>query len=370
MSVFKRGNVWWYRFRWNSEEIRESTKQSNKRIAEQMEAAHKTSLAKGEVGLRERKKAPTLAKFAPDFERAIENQCAEKPRTVDFYKGYLKKLLKSPLASVPLDEIDEAAVERYRQELSQTTTRRDRPIAPATVNREMATLRRLLRLAYKWKVIERVPMLERLTGERTREFVLSKAIEPVYLAALPPQLCEVAILLLETGLRLGEALSLDWRQVHIDPVGGALFGYLTVLAGKSKNKRSRNIPLSDRAADVLRRAGPKPEGLVFQREDETELRAAHLGQQHKRVRDRLKLPEDFVLHSLRHTFGTRLGESGADAFSIMKLMGHSSITVSQRYVHPSPEAIERTFAKFIGFEVREVRTKTGTVKASKPLELQ
>lgn len=370
MSVFKRGNVWWYRFRWNAAEIRQSTKQSNKRVAEQMEAAHKTSLAKGEVGLREKKKAPTLKQFAPDFERAIENQCGEKPRTVEFYKAYLRKLLGSPLALLPIDEIDEAAIERYRQELSQRKTRRDRPIAPATVNREMATLRRLLRQAYKWKLIERVPMLEKLTGERTREFVLSRAIEPVYLAALPPQLCEVATLLLETGLRLGEALSLDWEQVHLEPANGAMFGYLTVLAGKSKNKRARNIPLSDRAVEVLQRAEPEATGLVFHRAGNLPLAASLLGQQHKRVRDRLKLPEDFVLHSLRHTFGTRLGESGADAFSIMKLMGHSSITISQRYVHPSPEAIERTFAKFMGFEVPQVGTKTGTVRMRKPVELQ
>jgi hypothetical protein len=43
----------------------------------------------------------------------------------------------------------------------------------------------------------------------------------------------------------------------------------------------------------------------------------------------------------RHTYGTRLGEAGADAFTIMRLMGHSSVTVSQKYVHPSPEAMER-----------------------------
>jgi hypothetical protein len=142
---------------WNGEEIRQSNKQTNKRTAEQMEAAHKTSFAKGEVGLREKKRIPTLKQFAPEFERAIEKQCGEKPRTVKFYRVYLRKLLRSPLALVPLDEIDEAAIERYRQELSQRTTRRDRPIAPAEINREMATLRRLLRQAYKckWKLLAR-----------------------------------------------------------------------------------------------------------------------------------------------------------------------------------------------------------------------
>jgi len=63
MGVYKRGRVWWYRFTWRGEAIRESTKQTNKRVAEQIEAAYKTSLAKGEVGIREKKPAPTLQQF-------------------------------------------------------------------------------------------------------------------------------------------------------------------------------------------------------------------------------------------------------------------------------------------------------------------
>jgi hypothetical protein len=42
---------------------------------------------------------------------------------------------------------------------------------------------------------------------------------------------------------------------------------------------------------------------------------------------------------------TWLGEAGVDAFSIMRIAGHSSVTVSQRYVHASPEALERAFEK-------------------------
>jgi len=52
-----------------------------------------------------------------------------------------------------------------------------------------------------------------------------------------------------------------------------------------------------------------------------------------------------VMHSLRHTMLTRLGESGVDAFTIMRIAGHSSIVVSQRYIHPTPEAVERAFER-------------------------
>jgi integrase len=66
---------------------------------------------------------------------------------------------------------------------------------------------------------------------------------------------------------------------------------------------------------------------------------------HEEVRDTLKLSKEFVVHSLRHTMLTCLGEAGADAFTIVRIAGHSSVTVSQRYVHPTPEGMERAFER-------------------------
>jgi integrase len=116
--------------------------------------------------------------------------------------------------------------------------------------------------------------------------------------------------------------------------------YLTVRAGKSKNSKSRNVPLSARVVEILKRRGPGT-GYVFHRQDGQPLDQTWLNQQHVAVRVRLKLPAAFVPHSLGYTYGTRFGESGVDAFTIMKLMGHSSVVVSQRYVHPSPEFVEK-----------------------------
>jgi integrase len=177
----------------------------------------------------------------------------------------------------------------------------------------------------------------------------------VYLTATLGQLSDVAPLLLDTGFRLGECLSLEWPDVHLEPANGAKYGYLTVRAGKSKNSKPRNVPLTGRAVEVLKRLGPSKTGYVFHRENGTPLSETWLDQQHAQVRALLKLPEEFVLHSLRHTFGTRLGESGADAFTIMKLMGHSSVTVSQRYVHPSPESVERAFIRLEALNVAELQ---------------
>ncbi len=99
--------TWWYRFTWRGKAIRESTKQSNKRLAEQMEAAHKTSLAKGEVGLRDRKPVPTLKDFAEkDFTPFIESRFQDKAKTLEYYKAGIKTLVDyGPLAKCALDEI-------------------------------------------------------------------------------------------------------------------------------------------------------------------------------------------------------------------------------------------------------------------------
>jgi integrase len=83
---------------------------------------------------------------------------------------------------------------------------------------------------------------------------------------------------------------------------------------------------------------------------------------HAEVRNALRMSREFVLHSLRHSYGTRLGEAGADAFTIMRLMGHSSVTVSQRYVHPTPEALERAVERLEGLNQQATNSLPETPK--------
>ena len=68
--------------------------------------------------------------------------------------------------------------------------------------------------------------------------------------------------------------------------------------------------------------------------------------QHQRA---LKLSgvRPFVLYSLRHTFLTRLGEAGCDAWTLARIAGHSSIAMSARYVHPSEDAVMNVFSRML-----------------------
>jgi len=378
MAVYKRNAIYWYQFVFKGERVQESTHLGNKNDARDMEAAHRTRLAKGEVGINEKKTAPTFAVFAPRFTKAIETLCASKPATVSFYQSKLDALLKyEPLANCPLDGIDENMIDGYKVHRSREKSRRKKLLSPASVNRELSTLRRLLRLASEWRVIDRVPRIRLLRGEHGREFVLTHEQEKLYLAAAPVDLADVAILLLDSGLRIGEALSLEWPDVHLEPAAGSMLGSVTARWSTTKNSKTRRVSLTERAVAMLRRRGPARTGYVFHRGDGLPLYQAYLNEQHSTVRKLLKLPVEFVPHSLRHTYGTRLGETGTDAFTIMRLMGHSSVTVSQKYVHPTPETMERAVQRLEALnrgerekETPEVATISATVKNRRTENIQ
>ena len=97
MALYKRGEIWFYRFMWKGKLVRKSTKQGNKRVAEQIEAAHKVSLAKGEVGIREKKRIPTLAEFVEtDFLPYVRTHFADKPATLNYYELQIRHLVDYP----------------------------------------------------------------------------------------------------------------------------------------------------------------------------------------------------------------------------------------------------------------------------------
>lgn len=84
---------------------------------------------------------------------------------------------------------------------------------------------------------------------------------------------------------------------------------------------------------------------------------------HKKLREDLQLPKDCVIQSLRHTFLTRFGEAGADAFTIKKVAGHSGMTVSERYIHPTPEGQERAFERFANLNQEAVKKAGNDVES-------
>lgn len=88
----------------------------------------------------------------------------------------------------------------------------------------------------------------------------------------------------------------------------------TAVIGREAHK-ARSLPLSPRVVEVLKGRGVKEMGFVFSRPDDSGYTRSDLGHVHARVRAKLiktkiAVPKEFVIHSMRHTFGTRLRETG------------------------------------------------------------
>jgi integrase len=372
--IYKRGDVYWYEFIFKGERIRESTHQGNQNTARQMEAAHRTNLARGAVGIIEKATTPTVKEFGERFARYVDTEYASKPATVRFYKEKLRRLLAdAEIAGTRLESIDAAVLDGYKQRRTRQLSRYGRLISPASVNRELATLGVMLSQAFEWKILAGLPKIRKLAGERSREFVVSHKLEPNYLEACPQPLKDAALLILDTGLRLGEAVGLQWPDVHLEPAIRARFGSVRIRGGKSKNAK-RNLSLTARVNAMLKARKAAGQSIwVFPGETAAAaILVSSLDHTHATVREALELTkEDFVIHSLRHTMLTRLGEAGADVFTIMRIAGHGSVTTSQRYVHPTPESMERAFERLedlnsTRFEAEQAEAKLAAAGGGPP----
>jgi integrase len=350
MAVYKRGKIYWYKFNWNGEPIRESTKQSNKRIAEQMEAAHKASLAKGEVGLCDRKPTPTLREFAEgDFLPYVRSTFVAKPKTLKYYEYGVKSLLAfEKIADSRLDTITGEAIGGF------VAKRQGAGLEISSINRELQALRRMFRLAQEWgKVQKALPTVRMLPGEKHRERVLTAEEETLYFRAAcseameehsdPQLLADVARILLDCGLRPEECFRLKPANV--------LEGKLEVHFGKSDNAR-RRIPMTPRVRAVLdmrltNHAGP----WVFPAETQSgHIEPSSLKKQHAkaiRIATRILREEGgdpkqavagFELYTLRHTCLTRWAPH-MDPWTLAYLAGHRDMNITKRYIHPQEQTI-------------------------------
>jgi integrase len=351
MAVYKRGKVWWYKFNWNGETIRESTKQSNKRVAEQMEATHKTSLAKGEVGLRDRKPTQTLREFAEsDFLPFVRSTFAAKPKTLKYYEYGAKSLLAfERIADARLDTITGETIGAF------IAKRRDSGLEVSSVNRELQALRRMFHLAEEWgKVQKALPTVRMVPGEKHRERVLTAEEENLYFRAAgseameqhadPRLLADVARILLDCGLRPEECFRLKPENVAE--------GKLEIHFGKTDNAR-RRIPMTPNVQAILEMRLTKAGGGAWLFPAPTRsghIEPSSLKKQHaKAISEATRLLREesgdpkrvfagFELYTLRHTCLTRWAPH-MDPWTLAYLAGHRDMNITKRYVHPQEQTI-------------------------------
>jgi len=367
-------SVYWYKFMWNGKLVRKSTKQRNDKVARQMESAHRTSLAKGEVGIRDPKPIPTLSDFCtvrvePWAKARFETTCF---KNWTWYRTGIRALTKyKPLANARLDQITSELASEF------ASHRLQEGMQVSTANNSLRVLRRILNLAVEWGVLATAPKVKVLPGERRRERVITPEDEARYLAAAPEPLASIASVLADTGMRPEECFRLQWENLTW---ANGRNGALLITHGKTAAAR-RVIPMTPRVRSVLESrwvaSGEPDDGWVWPaptRSDHVE--PSSIKKQHAKTfevvaaesaKREQKPVRPFVLYSLRHTFLTRLGDSGCDVWTLARIAGHSSITVSMRYVHSSEDAALGAMARLGGPRTSPSETSVATKPAPRLL---
>jgi len=209
----------------------------------------------------------------------------------------------------------------------------------STINRYLSSLSKMLRYANQRQSIyhlDRMPHIDWNREDNGRERYLELEEEQEIIRLLTEwnmvDYLEFFLVLIDTGMRLGEALSIKKLMVHNNNGN-----YVVNLpASVTKNGEPRGIPLTERAKSIVVKLLDKAErnDLVFKH-----LKYWTCENTWRRLRKAMNLEEDkeFVIHCLRHTCATRLAQSGkVELHMIGQMLGHKSWKMIKRYAHLIP----------------------------------
>jgi integrase len=365
--TYKRGGVYWYKFRWTlklqdgTKEnylVRKSARTSNVKRAREVEEEHRRALRLGLVNPADpwpkthpkAPQIPTLREFTKQFFDYVTIQ--KKSGTARFYEVCGNRVLRFPaLADALISEITGEAVSKYAQ--CRRSTSPDDSVL--TVNGELRTLRRMLNLAQEWGLIPHTPNIHELPGGKGRDRVISFAEEAQYLAAASRTVRDAAIMAVDTGLRPNsELFPLEWSNVQLESTQEAPQGFLHITQGKT-DAATRNMPLTPRTRETLlaRRQLVSGSKYVFPGSG----KSGHLTtiqHAHERAVRNAGL-RSFEFYCWRHCFGTRCAESGMDKFTLARLMGHSSPRVAERYyIHVTEPHVMTGFERFLTYHAKKL----------------
>lgn len=183
----------------------------------------------------------------------------------------------------------------------------------------------MLNLAQKkWLVLGRVPYI-RNTKEVPKRFKVYTHDEEKLILSMPNhELVDLATVLFDTGMRLSEALRLTKGEIDFDS------NTIIVWADATKGGKSRGIPMTRRVSGLLQRRT-----LPFQFKDLDEVE--RIWRRFKKVN--MITGEGWVIHTMRHTFASRLVRRGVDLYTVGALLGHSTVKVTERYAHLNPQKL-------------------------------
>lgn len=212
--------------------------------------------------------------------------------------------------------------------------REERHSANGTINRKLAALSKILRVASEQGYLEQRPVIRRQREPQGRIRFLSEDEERDMLQYFIKQMeaipLNAVIVLMDTGIRCGEL-----QKLTVEDIDWEAGRHGIIICKDTKNGTSRSVPLTKRAAKAI-------QFLEDFSEDDLHLVPRNdcwLRTPWERMKKAIGLAEDseFVPHCLRHTCASRLVQAGVPIFTVSKWLGHKSINTTKRYAHLRPE---------------------------------
>jgi integrase len=291
----------------------------------------------------------TLAQVATEY---LDYKRGKGKRSIRQDEQILAKLKARLGADTAIVELTAQRIAQYERDRVVEKSKLGRLVTPSTINRELAILRHLLRLAEEWGYIAKVPKI-RLGREpegRLR-FLAEDEIARLLTACeakapKSPHLLPVVTVALHTGMRKGEILGLTWERVD--------FARGVLQLEHTKSGRRRDVPMNRAVDEALAELpGPKAEGFVFRKRD-----GRAWGNIRTAFEDacREAKVENFRFHDLRHTCASWLVMKGRSLKEVQEILGHREFTMTLRYAHLSPDRLREAVASLEGFSTRSAQS--------------
>jgi len=361
LAVFRRGKHFYYDFEFGGRRFRKSTQLTNQRAAEKVESVLKTELIQGTHGLRPREQPPLFEEYVEIFLQRIEQPLAQN--TIDLHNNSLK-FLRKRFKGKFLDQITKSMIEDYKTSRARDLKKgsKTQTVSPATVNRELGTLKKILNMAVDDGLLWKSPArkVQPFPEEIPDVHILTFEEELKYLALASEPLKSVAIIMLGQGMRPDEVFRMTYS--NIDFINRTIF----IVRGKTKNAR-RTLSMSKEVFDLLkkRRQSHKTDYWVFPSPTKPGMHLGSVRKAHDRVCDKIHLRGVIDLYNLRHTFATRSILSGTDVTILQRILGHSEIGMTMRYVkiaeHYKVEAVEK-MEKYRAVKMQEAEANLGMLQ--------
>lgn len=318
----KQNGKWYCRFSFKDKDIHRLCRgATTKKEAKEIEDALKYDLQMQECGIKLKEQKNTSFNRLVDLYTTHAKINHKKFQNQGYYLKALKKYFGD---SKIANNIKPEDIEKYKSYLKNT-----KKLKNSSINRYLEILSKMFNLAIDNKLLSENPVskVDKLPEDNLTIRFLTIDEEKKLFSSIDtcaPYLRPIVTMALQTGMRRGEILNIEWRNIKD--------GYIELLQTKSNNVRK--IPISSTLKNTLATL-PKNDNYIFIN-PRTNKPYKDIKNSWNKVRKDANIA-DIRFHDLRHTVATRMVAKGIDLLVVKDILGHTMIETTMRYAHPVPE---------------------------------